>query len=92
VIALGRWLSPEGKSLLVSLGKDRTLRLWDPGIGRLVRFVKFPHVPLRMKISTSGSVRVLLENNSVANVSLPMLGLEETEVLDPTGLWAWYFK
>lgn len=92
VIALARWIAPEGKSLLISLGKDRTLRLWDPGIGRLVRFVKLPQVPLRMKISTSGSVRVLLENNSVAKVSLPMLGIEQAEVLDPTGLGAWFCK
>lgn len=92
VIALARWISPEGKSFLVSLGKDRTLRLWDPAIGRLVRFVKLPQVPLRMKISTSGSVRVLLENSSVAKVSLPMLGIEQAEVLDPTGLGNWFCK
>ncbi|MFN5185559.1 MAG: WD40 repeat domain-containing protein, partial [Planctomycetota bacterium] len=30
VTKLLRWSSPEGKPLLISMGRDRTLRLWDP--------------------------------------------------------------
>jgi WD40 repeat protein len=31
---------------VASVGKDRTLRFWQPTIGRLVRFVRLPAVPL----------------------------------------------
>lgn len=99
VVGLARWNDPEGKPLLVSLGQDRTVRLWDPLIGRLIRFVKLADLPLSMQLSRSGSLVVLLQNNSIVRVSLPMLRLEETVPLEapkatqlvPSQEGGWYY-
>ncbi|MFM8399107.1 MAG: hypothetical protein ACKOAH_14850, partial [Pirellula sp.] len=64
------------------LGRDRTLRLWDPAIGRLIRFVRLPALPLKMEFSDSGGLVVLLENQTVSLVSLPDLTIQKTIALE----------
>ena len=73
---------PSDKRLLVSAGRDRTIRLWDPLIGRLIRFVKLPEVPVRMELSDSG-LTVALENGSICEVSLPSLRIDQTVSVSP---------
>lgn len=40
---------------VASIGADRTLRLWRPTIGRLVRFAKLPSEPLAVEWTSDGS-------------------------------------
>jgi WD40 repeat protein len=46
--------SPKGPLMLASASEDRTVRLWQPGIGRLVRFKRLPSVPRTMAWSADG--------------------------------------
>jgi len=99
VTQLIRWTSPEAKALLISMGQDRTVRLWDPLIGRLIRFARLPDVPVKMTVSDSGLLVVLLENGSVCKLSIPSLRIVETVLLgEPrattliqTGPSKWWF-
>ncbi len=82
IIGLLRWKDPDSKALLVSLGRDRTLRLWDPEIGRLIRFVRLPGLPLKMDFSGNDGLVVLLESGKLSCVSLPDLAIQETVALE----------
>lgn len=42
VTAIAVHTSPDQLPIVVSCGEDKTLRVWQPTIGRLVRFVKLP--------------------------------------------------
>jgi hypothetical protein len=44
-----------GPVMVASCGADRTVRLWQPTIGRLVRFVRLPSNPTAIAWTTSGS-------------------------------------
>jgi WD40 repeat protein len=41
--------------LIASIGADRTLRFWQPTIGRLVRFARLPSEPLAVEWTADGS-------------------------------------
>lgn len=45
----------ESPPWIASIGADHTLRLWQPTIGRLVRFAKLPHEPLAVEWNADGS-------------------------------------
>ncbi|MBI1310962.1 hypothetical protein GC176_06605 [bacterium] len=45
-LTIGPPREPAQLRLAASFGDDRTVRLWQPGIGRLVRFVRLPSKPL----------------------------------------------
>jgi WD40 repeat protein len=45
----------DGPTLVASCSADKTVRLWQPAIGRMVRFVKLPSAPTAIAWSTSGS-------------------------------------
>lgn len=44
-----------GLPMIASVSEDRTLRLWQPTIGRLVRFVRFPAKPLAVEWTAKGA-------------------------------------
>jgi WD40 repeat protein len=46
--------SPKGPLMLASASEDRTVRLWQPVIGRLVRFTRLPAVPRTIVWSADG--------------------------------------
>ena len=79
VTKLLRWSSPQGKPLLISMGRDRTLRLWDPLIGRLIRFVKLQSIPVAIAFEDPESLMVLEDNGKVSKVSLPLLEIEDSK-------------
>jgi WD40 repeat protein len=41
--------------LLASTGDDRTVRLWYPETGRMLRFVKLPHIARSLAFSVDGT-------------------------------------
>jgi len=43
-----------GPKMLATIGEDRTVRLWQPSIGRLVRFRRLPVVPRAIAWSVDG--------------------------------------
>jgi len=43
-----------GPKMLATIGEDRTVRLWQPSIGRLVRFRRLPVVPRAVAWSADG--------------------------------------
>jgi WD40 repeat protein len=45
----------EGPSMIASCSADRTVRFWQPTIGRLVRFVRLPSPPTALCWTPSGS-------------------------------------
>lgn len=45
----------DGPAMIASCSADKTVRLWQPAIGRLVRFVKLPSPPTAVAWSASGS-------------------------------------
>jgi WD40 repeat protein len=77
---------------IVSVSEDRTVRLWQPAIGRLVRFARLPSVPRAVAWPTEnrlfvgcndGSVRVLdTETMEVVNEKRGLEG--RIHVLIPT--------
>jgi WD40 repeat protein len=44
----------DGPPLVVSIGEDRTVRLWQPTVGRLMRFVRLESVPLAVAWTADG--------------------------------------
>jgi hypothetical protein len=61
------------------MGRDRTLRLWDPLIGRLIRFVKLQSIPVAIAFEDPESLMVLEDNGKVSRVTLPLLSIEAHE-------------
>jgi hypothetical protein len=47
--------TPDLPLLLASTGDDRTVRLWYPETGRMLRFVKLPHVARSLAFSVDGT-------------------------------------
>ena len=45
-LTVGPVRDPERLRMVASFGADRTVRLWQPAIGRMVRFVRLPSRPL----------------------------------------------
>jgi WD40 repeat protein len=45
----------DGPAMAASCSTDKTVRLWQPAIGRMVRFVKLPSTPTAIAWSTNGS-------------------------------------
>jgi WD40 repeat protein len=61
---------------LISAGEDGTVRLWQPRIGRLVRFVRLPARPLCAEWMGSGFVlAVALDDGRVVEVDLKDLSI-----------------
>ena len=55
--------------MLVSVSDDRTVRLWQPTIGRLVRFCRLDVVPLSVAWQTNGVwLTVACDDGSVRNI------------------------
>ena len=55
-----------GRDRLVSIGQDRTIRIWEPMIGRLVRFERTAEVPQRVTRGASdGRVRVVTRSGQL---------------------------
>ncbi len=48
----------DGLPMIASVSEDRTLRLWQPTIGRLVRFVRLPAAPLALEWTAKGEYAI----------------------------------
>jgi len=53
-IAVRPTVSSEAPVIVASIGEDRTARLWQPGIGRLMRFARLPSPPRALVWSPDG--------------------------------------
>jgi WD40 repeat protein len=63
---------------VASIGGDRTLRLWQPTIGRLVRFARLPSEPLAVEWTVDGS-RVVV---ACADGRVRLIDLETVEIVE----------
>lgn len=58
----------EGPSILASVSEDKTVRLWQPIVGRLMRFAKLPSVPRTVVWLPSGEHLAVGCNDGVVRV------------------------
>jgi len=56
----------EGLPVVCTVGRDRTVRFWQPTIGRMVRFVKLPWQPLAVIWQNEDTVAVTGEKGQLA--------------------------
>jgi WD40 repeat protein len=74
---------------LISIGEDGTVRLWQPRIGRLVRFARLPSNPLLAEWMGQGlRVAVALVDGSVVEVDLEDLSIYPWVARDPNRIQA----
>ena len=78
----------EGLTMLASAGADRTVRLWQPKIGRLVRFARLSSAPLDIDWLPDGSRLVAACEDGRIRIIDPDLASVE-HVLDGTPGWAY---
>jgi WD40 repeat protein len=74
-------LRPQEKGalpMLVSVGEDRTVRFWQPTIGRLVRFSRLPARPQAVAWSRDGTRVFVVSNNG----SLHIVDPDTTELIE----------
>lgn len=57
----------DGEKMIVSFGQDRTVRLWQPLRGRMVRFVRLPSQPLCATWSGTGSTILVGDNEGTVH-------------------------
>jgi WD40 repeat protein len=77
-----------GPPWVVSCGEDRTVRFWQPTIGRLVRFARLPSVPLAVAWLPEGDhVAVGCHDGQVRIISA--LGRSDVRQLEGTRGWAY---
>jgi WD40 repeat protein len=81
----GSWPGPE---MIVSASSDKTIRLWQPTIGRMVRFVRFDVVPLDVGWTTSGDAIVVSCTDGRIRVIDPAT-VEIQEELPAVNGWAY---
>jgi WD40 repeat protein len=68
----------DGPVLVASGGADRTVRFWQPSIGRLVRFVRLPSAPNALAWTPSGShVLVACEDGRLRSIDPDTLRIIE---------------
>jgi WD40 repeat protein len=63
--------------MVASIGSDRTVRLWQPTVGRLMRFVRLKSIPLA--VAWTGDGRMLVTACRDGNVNV--IDVETVEVL-----------
>ncbi len=74
---------------LASIGEDRTVRLWQPSIGRLMRFARLPTVPLAVAWSPDGQTLLVASKDG----RLRSLQADTLETLtDTDGLDGWAYS
>ena len=77
------------EDFLISVGEDGTVRLWQPRIGRLVRFARLPSNPLFAEWMGQGlRVAVALVDGSVVEVDLEDLSIYPWIARDPNRILA----
>jgi WD40 repeat protein len=54
-VALRPVSESQSQPMIASAGDDRTVRFWQPAIGRLVRFVRLDHIPQAIVWSSDGA-------------------------------------
>lgn len=65
VVAMAVRPQNEGPVVLASASRDRTIRFWQPQIGRMVRFARLPSVPLALVWATNQHVAVACHDGRV---------------------------
>jgi WD40 repeat protein len=75
-----------GPALVASCGADRTVRFWQPAIGRLVRFVRLPASPTVLAWTASGS-HILAGCEDGRLVAIDPATTETTELAAADGTW-----
>ncbi len=94
--------SDPSQPFLISASRDGTVRLWKPGIGRLIRFAKLESAPTHLCTLRSG-LQVAVATAERAIVRIDMESLEMRSLLpasearieamllqpDGEGLWVW---
>lgn len=75
-----------GPALVASCGADRTVRFWQPAIGRLVRFARLPARPTAIAWTSSGSHLVAVcEDGRV--LAIDPATIEQTQLAAADGNW-----
>lgn len=83
-LALKPQADPAALPMLTSAGRDRTVRFWQPTIGRLIRFVRLTTGVTAVAWTKDGSAVVAAsEDGSVSRIDHTTL--EVTSLLPPTG-------
>lgn len=78
----------EGLPMVASVSRDRTMRLWQPTIGRMVRFAQLPGPPLSVAWLPDGSlVAVTVTNGNVYLIDPDTVEIVKTIAGD--GTWSY---
>lgn len=71
VTRLMRFKTENGQARLISCSQDQTIRLWDPSIGRMIRFMRFDAHPTAANITNDNNLLVATEDAKATLWSLP---------------------
>lgn len=71
VTRLMRFQTENGQARLISCSQDQTIRLWDPSIGRMIRFMRFDAPPTAINITKDNTLLVATEDAKATLWSLP---------------------
>jgi WD40 repeat protein len=88
VTALAARPARPGPPWLASCGEDRTVRFWQPTIGRMVRIVRLGSIPLSITWTPDGE-RVLVGCRDGGAYLISPLGRETPRELARLGGWAY---
>ncbi len=73
--------SDSSTALLATISEDKTVRLWQPAIGRLMRFTRLPSIPRALAWSVSGDRLFVGCNDGHVRV-LDTVSMEVAQVLE----------
>ena len=79
-----RYESDNSAPRLISCSQDQTIRLWDPQIGRMIRFVRLKSRPGPIAFPTKNSLWIATDDGVASQWTLPLLEQQNTWKLDAT--------